>query len=449
VVILFCTKSHTQTITAMNHTITVLSILIQELPVGTNLALLHFLWMLVSGALLPNRGAIFPALKSIGLSDAATRRAWAAFHKGVWQISAILTVWQQYVRGLPSWQAHRCEGYLPITADVTAFWRPTLKNCPSKHYHPAANRALPAVIFGLTAEAGEINGQRIALPRAIERVIPKDSGEARLWQEILKKAQKGLQDDEILVVDAGVKIGDLQEARIERYIIRLATNFTARRNYLPDHHKGRKPKYGLLVRPLARKHKDKTLQATAPDETYTWNEDGRELRAEIWRNLVLNKTEPNENNKTFDVYAIYDPNFNQPWLLATPVMLKSESVRAIYKDRWPVEQIPLSAKQMVGAHRQFVHADEAIQRLPELALLAGSILSFLAATAPVAPTGFWDRQPKRTPGRFRRTLMGKSFPQCYPLPEQLRKKASVTAHLPKGFLARRPKTNASASPAAP
>ena len=56
-------------------------------------------------------------------------------------------------------------------------------------------------------------------------------------------------------------------------------------------------------------------------------------------------------------------------------MLKHESVRAIYKDRWLVEQIPLSAKQMVGAHRQFVHADESIQRLPELALLAGSILS--------------------------------------------------------------------------
>lgn len=46
----------------------------KDLPIGTNLALLQFLWMLVSGALLPNRGAIFPALKSIGLSDAATRR---------------------------------------------------------------------------------------------------------------------------------------------------------------------------------------------------------------------------------------------------------------------------------------------------------------------------------------------------------------------------------------
>ena len=75
------------------------------------------------------------------------------------------------------------------------------------------------------------------------------------------------------------------------------------------------------------------------------------------------------------MYAIYDPAYTTPWLLATPLHLKAATVKAIYQDRWPVEQIPLSAKQMVGAHRQFVHADESIQRLPELALLAGSILS--------------------------------------------------------------------------
>ena len=57
----------------------VLVALTKDLPVGTNLALLHFLWMLVSGALLPQRGAIFPALQSTGLSEQATRRAWAAF----------------------------------------------------------------------------------------------------------------------------------------------------------------------------------------------------------------------------------------------------------------------------------------------------------------------------------------------------------------------------------
>jgi hypothetical protein len=430
-------------ITMTNHIIATLSILTQELPVGTNLALLHFMWMLVSGALLPNRGAIFPALRSTGLSDAATRRAWAAFGKGVWQMSAILTVWREQVKQMTGWQARLYEGYRPILADVTAFWRPALKNCPSKHYHPAANRALPAVIMGITAEVGEINGQRIALPRAFERVHPKDTRETRLWQEILKSAQKNLQDDEILVVDAGVKLSDLQEARIKRYEVRLATNFTARRNFLPEHVKGRKPKYGALVRPLDRKHKGKTLVATTSDETYIWVETGRVFRAEIWRSLVLNKTIPGENNTTFDVYAIYDPDFDKPWLLAIPLKLKPESVYAIYKDRWPVEQIPLSAKQMVGSHRQFVHNPESIQRLPELALLAGSVLSFLAATFPATPTGFWDRQPKRTPGRFRRMLMGKPFPQSYPLPGQIRKKASVTGHLPKGILAHRRKTAAS------
>jgi len=420
----------------INNTIATLSILTQDLPVGTNLALLHFMWMLVSGALLPNRGAIFPALKSIGLSDTATRRAWVAFRKGVWQMPAMLVLWREHVKQMPGWQEHRYEGYLPIPADVTAMWRPALKNCPSKHYHPAAHRALPAVIMGIIGEVGEINGQRIALPRAFERVHPKDTSEKRLWQEILKSAKKSLQDDEILVVDAGLKISDLQEAGIERYEVRLATNFTGRRNYLPEHFRGRMPKYGALVRPLPRTYKDKMLEATTPDETYIWIENGRELRAEIWRELVLNKTEPNENNKVFDVYAIYDPGFDTPWLLAVSLKLKPESVRAMYKDRWPVEQIPLSAKQMVGAHRQFVHNTESVQRLPELALLAGSILSFLAATVPAIPTGFWDRDPKRTPGRLRRTLIGRPFPKDATFSGQLREKKSATAHLPKGDLAR-------------
>ncbi len=429
----------------INHTIAVLIVLTQGLPIGTNLAMLHFMYMLVSGALLPNRGAMFPGLKSIGLSDDAIRRAWAAFRKGVWQMPVILVLWREYVTGLPGWQEHRYEGYRAVPADVTAFWRPALKNCPSKHYHPAANRALPAVIFGITGVVGEINGQRLALPRAFERVHPKDTSEKRLWQEILKNAKKSLQEDEILIVDAGVKISLLQEFEIERYVVRLATNFTARRNFLPEHIKGRKPTYGALVRPLPRNHKDKTLSATAPDETYTWIENGVELRAEIWRDLVLTGNAPSKTNKTFDVYAIYDPAFDTPWLLAVPLKLKPESVRGLYKDRWPVEQIPNSAKQMVGSHRQFVHATESIQRLPELALLAGSILSFLAATMPAIPTGFWDRKPKRTPGRLRRVLIGKPFPKDALLPGQLREKKSVTAHLPKGYLARRAKTLAAAA----
>ena len=417
--------------------------LTKGLPVGTNLALLQFIWMLVSGALLPHRGAIFPALQSTGLSEQATRRAWAAFRGGVWQTAILLRMWQEQIKGLPGWRVHCHEGYRAITVDVTAFWRPELKNCPSKHYHPKANRALPAVIFGVIGEVGEIGGQRIACPLAFERVHSKDPSETRLWKSLLRWVQRHLVQDEVAVMDAGVKLSDLHEAKLDRYVLRLATNFSARRNQvMPYSGIGRKPIYGEKVRPLARTHTGKRIAATLPDRVETWVEDGICMRAEIWENLVLPDVIPDAQAKTFSVYAIYHPAYATPWLLATRLKLKAVTVKAMYQDRWPVEQIPLAAKQMVGAHRQFVHAEESIQRLPELALLAGSILSFLAATAPAAPTGFWDLQPKRTPGRFRRMLMSKPFPLSYPLPSQLRKKASVTGHLPKGILAHRRKTTA-------
>lgn len=428
----------------------ILVALTEGLPVGTNLALLQFLWMLVSGALLAQRGAIFPALQSTGLSEQATRRAWAAFRRGAWQTAVILRLWQEQIEGLPGWQVHRHAGYRAITVDVTAFWRPALRNCPSKHYHPAANRALPAVIFGVIGKVGQVGSQRLACPLAFERVHPKDPCESRLWQELLRWARRHLAPDDVAVMDAGVKLADVHAAGLECYLLRLATNFTARRNRsLPYGGKGRKPVYGEKIRPLERSYKDKAIAASSPDRVETWMEDGVAMRADVWEDLILPGVIPGPQAKTFRVYAIYDPAYTTPWLLATPLHLNAATVKAMYQDRWPVEQVPLSAKQMVGAHRQFVHADESIQRLPELALLAGSILSYLAATAPMAPTGFWDRQPKRTPGRFRRMLMGKPFPQSYPLPQQLRKKASVTEHLPKGILAHRRKSTASAPVSVP
>src|SRR5512139_1734516 len=108
----------------IDHTMKTLVALTGDLPVGTNLALLQVLWMLVSGALLPQRGALFPALKAIGLSDAATRRAWGAFRKGAWHIGERLHIWRRYIEGQVDWHVHRHEGYRVVTVDVTAFWRP-------------------------------------------------------------------------------------------------------------------------------------------------------------------------------------------------------------------------------------------------------------------------------------------------------------------------------------
>ena len=97
-----------------------------------------------------------------------------------------------------------------------------------------------------------------------------------------------------------------------------------------------------------------------------------------------------------------------------------------------MEGLPLWAKQMLGATRQFVFAPASCQRLPELALLAGSILAYTAATQPALSTGFWDRTPRPTAGRLRRVLAQVHLPDLQELPQHLRKKQSPTAHLPTG-----------------
>lgn len=405
-----------------------------NLPIGTNLALLHFLWMQISGTLLSSRGALFPALQALGLPPAAIRRAWAAFRGGAWKITELLWAWEVYVQEQGHWQASSYEGYKPIGVDLTAYWRPTLRGWLSKHYHALAGKALPAVVVGIIARVGRVQGQRVAIPTQLVRTDPADPSQASLHREVMRQVAQTLAEDEIPVCDAGFKIGQLQKAGLSRYVVRLAKNFTARRNELPPAKgHGRKAEYGQGVRPLSRTRKGRSLPATPPDRVETWIEHDTVFRAEFWDRLVLPQVKVHPDNATFTVAAIHDPRFQEPWLLACPLPLSGAALRGLYRDRWPVEQVPLAAKQMLGGARQFVSAPESCQRLPELNLLAGAITTYLAATLPAVPTGFWDRQPKPTPGRLRRLLARTPFPQSYPLPEQLRKKDSVFDHLPKGI----------------
>ena len=144
--------------------------------------------------------------------------------------------------------------------------------------------------------------------------------------------------------------------------------------------------------------------------------------------------------------AISDPAYAEPLLVATPLALSPRVLRDLYRDRWPVEQLPLAAKQMLGAARQFGHEHETCQRVPELALLAGAVLTYAAATGPAVPTGSWDRHPRRTPGRPRRLLGKADFPQDLALPARLRRKVAVTDHLPKGFRGQRRRPSPTSAP---
>ncbi len=412
----------------------------ESLPIGTNLGMLHILWAIISGKLLPNRGGLYPALQDSGLEPEEINRAWAAFRGGVWRIEDMLDLWQKYVAKEGRWQTRSHEGFHPKPIDLVAFFRPTLKDCSTKHFHPAAGKALPAKVFGLIADVGEIDGHRIPVPTHIIEANPKKPKESDLMDDVLQQVARILAENELGVLDAGFKLKKIQEANVPRYLVRQAKNCTFRRNYLPDYKgKGTKPKWGKLVRPFGRQGKKKFLSATPPDRKCSWKaNDGTLITAHLWDDVVMTTCKPSPNNETVTVVTIFDPRYKKPWILACSLKLRAKTMWQVYRDRWPVEQPPLAAKQMLGAARQFVFHPTSCLRLPELALFAGSILSYVAATIPVIPTGFWDRRPRRTPGRLRRILLKEHFPKLtVKLPGRLRKKESPTAHLPKGVAGHR------------
>ncbi|HNE34831.1 MAG TPA: hypothetical protein PKL59_21365 [Nitrospira sp.] len=420
--------------TAVRETIQVLEMIVQAVPVGTNLGLLYMLWAMLSGSFLKSRGAVFPALQESGLDEQQMRRSWAAMRYGKWAIETLIEVFRRHVQAERKWEGHQYEGYRPVAVDWTAFWRPQLQGWEGKMYHGLAQRALPGVGFGVVVDVGQVGEQRVPLLRHVLRIEGEDLSESGLKQKTLEKVAGVLQKDEIAILDAGVKVSHCQAAGIPRFVVRLANNCTARRNVLPQSsRKGRPRAKGELIRPLARTRQGNTLAASTPDlqSSFTWQ--GRVIQVHAWKNLVLPDDKVDPERETFHIWVFFDPLYQDPLVLAANVDLQPLSVFALYLDRWPVEQVPLAAKQMIGLHRQFVFAPDSILRLPELALLAGNVLTYLAAVLPSIPTGFWDRYPRKTPGRLRRLLAQTDFLSFHEEHGQLRKKNALTFHLPKGI----------------
>jgi hypothetical protein len=405
--------------------------ILADVPVGTNLGLFWLLWALVSGRFLLSRGAVFPALADRGLPAEAVRRSGAALAYGRWAIQTLVQAWHQVVEQEGCWHAHRYAGFRPVACDLVGFFRPRLSGCLGKHYQSGADKALPAIVCAVVAAVGSIGKVRLPLLRLILWADPGDHSEAELQRRVLRQAGAGLHHDEVLVVDAGFGVATLLTEGVPRFVARVARNFTARCNRLPAYTgRGRRPAYGLRVRPLSRTHKGKTIAATLPDTTAQWVVAGRLIRAQVWDNLVLATAQP--GSAAFRCAVIHDPRYHEPLVVATNLSVSAYALWCLYRDRWPIEQVPLAAKQMLGAQRAFVFGEESRYRLPALALLAGNILAYVAATATAVATGFWDRHCHPTCGRLRRVLFQVHFSDV-PVPAgSLRKKASVTIHLPKG-----------------
>jgi hypothetical protein len=409
--------------------------LVVSLPVGTNRGLFDLFWMLLAGQLLVSRGAVMPGLSAAGLERGAVRRAWQALGRGSWTSRRLVRSWARVIEAEGFWQPHAYGGYRPVAVDLTGFYRPRLQGCPTSHYSAAAGKAVPAIPLGIIARIGSVAEQRFGLPLGLVRADPDDPSPSAHQRALLKRAVELQAPTDVLVTDREFTVGRLQVAGATVWVTRLLKNVTARRAEPPTYPgRGRPATRGVLVRPLARRRAGRQIAATPPDQATSWTERGsdgdRTLRAELWTGLVLPAAAP--GSPRFTIVVIYDPAYAEPLLVATPLDLSPPELRDLYRDRWPVEQLPLAAKQMLGAARQFVHEPETCQRFPELALLAGAVLTYAAATSPAVPTGSWDRQPRRTPGRLRRLLGQADVPTEFPWPDRLRVKRAATDHLPKG-----------------
>ena len=83
--------------------------------------------MLLRGELLESRGAVFPALQSLGLDADEVRRSWAAMRYGSWDINTLLAKWRSHVKKQSNWEPVSYAGYKVKALDLTAYWRLRLK----------------------------------------------------------------------------------------------------------------------------------------------------------------------------------------------------------------------------------------------------------------------------------------------------------------------------------
>ncbi|MBU6359258.1 MAG: hypothetical protein KGS46_04455, partial [Chloroflexi bacterium] len=156
---------------------------------------------------------------------------------------------------------------------------------------------------------------------------------------------------------------------------------------------------------------------------------------QTWQAIAQGKWEANQllAELNTQIKALQHPDFEPPLILImTNIKLTPDEAYTIFKSRWGIEQPPLVDKQLLGAHRQFVHHPEMCFRLPEFSMIAAVILTYCAACQPACPTGYWDRKPKPTTGHLRRHLSDFDF-SGIPLLPRLREKHSVTSHLPTGY----------------
>lgn len=433
--------------------------MVTTLPKGTDLGICDVISAMYSGYFVESGGGIMPAVDqylSRFIDDeeeraARSRRAAKAVTYGQLNLAEMVAGLKAKVEAEGKWQATKVQGYHLKPVDMTAYKRARVKGLQSKTYDSGADKAVAGVPYGIMGTTGRVGGQRVAI---LDLLVCGDTSQnepSTELEKVYKQVGNKLSEADLALFDAGFSLIDAVRHGVNQCVLRLAKNCTFGKTpgKIPSRTatKGPEPSrhQAEVMRPLARQHGGKLLPGSAPTQTQTVvDEAGVVTKIEVWSPVYflerhLDRVEDDKlkgklRQKPLQVVAIYHPDFKDPLLLGTPVLaLAAASMPAIYPERWPIEGIPQAGKYILsgGGGRHYVHHPTAITRLPALTMIFGSLLKYLAATLPPIRSGFWDRAVKPTYGRLLKHLKKVGLP----LSSQLSKKASVTAHLPKGYAA--------------
>jgi len=431
--------------------------MVSSLPKGTDLGLCDVISAMYSGYFIESGGGVLPAVDQYlrvhileeKECEARSRRASKAVTYGQYNLAELIEEVKTIVAENGQWKPRLVQGYKMKPVDMTSYKRANVKSLKSKSYDSKAGRAVPATPFGMMGTTGRVGEQRVAILDMLLCGDISENNPSGEMDKMYKQVAKHMTEEDVAIFDAGFSLIDAVINGIDQCVVRLPRNCTFGKTVgkIPakTSEKGRPPSrhQAEIVRPLARKHGEKKLPATKPDETViVFDEEQREIKIDVWHRVYflerhLDRVEDEMlkrklRKQPLQVVAIHHPDYQNPLLLGTPLLtLTPKSLMDIYPERWPIEGIPQTGKYLLsgGGGRHYVHHPTAMVRLPALSMIFGSLFKYIAAISPPIRSGFWDRVVKPTYGRLLKHLKKVGLP----LSSQLSKKASVTAHLPVGY----------------
>lgn len=306
--------------TASEKMIQAIEYIVKPISIGTNLALLHLLWAMVSGKFLLSRGAVHTALALSGLSDGAIRRGGTALRQGQWTIEELTQRWREWVLNEEGWTIRHHEGWRAVSCDIVVFPRLKLAGWFGHCYRGLFGRAVKAIGVGIIVDVGHYNGERVPLLHHIVRCKNEKKCEPQLQSQLLKACNMRLGNEGVLVHDAGTSVKELRQIGVKRFVIRMANNCVVRRNQLPTNAHGNR-QYGQLIRPVERTRQGETIASTDDANMLTsFVHQERTITVKGWLNVVLKTDKLSGQVASFNLWVFLTRYLTNPssWRLTWP-----------------------------------------------------------------------------------------------------------------------------------